>query len=345
MAEIARSVLKTPIVTTAKICLTSNFLNSPNLKAAQTFEVDAGTWNITSAEIYLSRLNNGGDDAGTITVRLREDSPTGTILGTQTKSRLDLSVFSSFDYETFTFSGFQLSSGNTYCITIECPAGHHNSGNDVDSIIWPQADSYANGVGYIYSDPAGWVIQSQDWTFRINGTSVGLPEKATTPAPGSGISTVKLSLTSTTWVDGGAGNPNAADTYNVYYGTASGSLSLVSSTQAPLSFTVTGITDGSPYSYLITRYWRIDSTNGVGTTTGDEWSFTTIRFKPPGPTYQSDSGFYYQLLVDEDDNWGTPPPIGIEDTDYVVVSYEPNFISTTRKLVVAVGHQIWYENI
>jgi hypothetical protein len=165
------------------------------------------------------------------------------------------------------------------------------------------------------------------------------PSKAITPGPANAATNVTLDQASITWVDGGG-----ADTFNVYYGDTSGSLSLVSSTQEGLLFTVTGITLGSPYSYLSTRYWRIDSTNDYGTTTGDEWSFTTIRLKPPGPTYQYDNT-YYQLLVDEDGNWGTPPPVGVEDTDYVVVTYLPNFIKTTRRLVGVANSKVWYEAI
>lgn len=165
------------------------------------------------------------------------------------------------------------------------------------------------------------------------------PAKAINPVPTDANISVTLDQASVAWEDGGG-----ADTYNVYYGDTSGNLSLVSSAQEGLFFTVTGITLGSPYGYLITRYWRIDSTNDSGTTEGDEWSFTTLRLRPPGPTYQY-GGFYFQLLVNGDGDWGIPPPVGVEDTDYVVVTYLPNFISTTRRLVGVADSKVWYEDI
>lgn len=345
MTVIASTTLVEPIITTAKICLDSNFLNSPNLKAAQTFQVSEGAWDITSVEVYLCVLKDDDVQAGTITVRLREDSPTGTILGTQTLDRTTLQVFSSWDYETFNFSGFTLSSGNIYCVTVECPVGHYNSGLDWDCILWPRASSYASGVGYAYSDPAGWVIQAYDWVIRVNGTEVELPEKATNPAPANTSTSVKLSLASTSWVDGGAGQANAADTYNVYYGDAPGSLSLVSSAQAGTSFAVAGITLGSPYGYLTSRYWRIDSTNSAGTTTGDAWGFRTIRFRPPFPPEWYPDGPWWWIPLPPYDDPPVGPPDGVEGDDYEIVTFGPNFIRTVRKLVVAVGHSIWVEDL
>ncbi len=179
-------------------------------------------------------------------------------------------------------------------------------------------------------------------TVSIRAT-VGLPSKATTPAPSNAATNVTLDQATVTWVDGGG-----ADTFDVYYGTESGSLTLVSSAQAGASFTVTGITDGSPYAYLSVRYWRIDSTNTAGTTTGDEWSFTTIRIDPPTKTYfYATTGQHYYLLVQSDGSYGDPPGVGVENTDYVFLAagYEFNAISTTRKLVSAANSKIWYEDI
>jgi hypothetical protein len=170
-----------------------------------------------------------------------------------------------------------------------------------------------------------------------------LPTKANTPAPGNAAANVTLDQATLGWVDGGG-----ADTFNVYYGTESGSLSLVSSAQVGASFTVTGITNGSPYAYLSTRYWRIDSTNDAGTTTGDEWSFTTIRFDAPGVTYfYPTTGQYYRLLIQSDGTYGDPPGVGVENTDYVFLAagYEANFIKTTRKLVSVANSKIWFEDV
>ncbi len=177
----------------------------------------------------------------------------------------------------------------------------------------------------------------------VTGDELSAPTKANTPSPTNANTSVTLDQAILTWVDGGG-----ADTFDVYYGTVSGSLTLVSSAQAGTSFTVTGITDGSPFAYLSTRYWRIDSTNDAGTTTGDEWSFITIRLDPPGKTYfYTTTGQYYYLLVQSDGSYGDPPGVGIENTDfvYLAVGYEANFMSTTRKLVSCANSKVWIEDI
>ncbi len=173
--------------------------------------------------------------------------------------------------------------------------------------------------------------------------SLAAPTKASTPAPTNANASVTLDQATLGWVDGGG-----ADTFNVYYGTDSGSLTLVSSAQAGMSFTVTGITDGAPYTYLSVRYWRIDSTNDTGTTTGDEWSFTTIRFTPIGVTYfYPTTGQYYRLLIQSDGTYGDVPGVGVENTDFVYLAagYEANFVATNRRLVSAANSKIWIEDI
>ncbi len=174
-------------------------------------------------------------------------------------------------------------------------------------------------------------------TVSIKATE-GAPTKATNPTPSNAATDVTLAQATIAWEDGGG-----ADTFDVYYGDTSGSLTLVSSAQAGTSLTITGIDDGSPFSHIVTRYWRIDSTNAAGTTTGDEWSFTTIRFAPPEPVYwYTTGGYFYQLLVDTNGDYGSPPPGGVENTDYAVVS-NPNPINTARRLVAAANNKFWYE--
>ena len=74
---------------------------------------------------------------------------------------------------------------------------------------------------------------------------------------------------------------------------------------------------------------------------------TETRLCPPGVTYWYDDGsFYYRLIVQSDGSYGSPPPDGIEDTDYEILDgYLPNFINTNRRLVAATRNSIYYENI
>ena len=170
--------------------------------------------------------------------------------------------------------------------------------------------------------PDEWGPTGLSYYLFKNYKEVAVPSKATNPAPTDTNTDVKLSLQTVTWEDGGG-----ADTYNVYYGTTSGALTLVSSAQTGTSFTVWGTTDGSPYDYLDMRYWRIDSTNDAGTTTGDEWVFTAMSITYPNPNPE-----------DPDPDNPYPP-------DH---TFDPNFIRTTQRLTCvgtdADGNgNFWYE--
>ena len=162
-----------------------------------------------------------------------------------------------------------------------------------------------------------------DWgSFTIGG----LPEKAVTPGPTNANSDVTLDQNDLTWIDGGFGAENEATHFSVYYGDTSGDLTLVSDGQtaggATNSFIIWELLYGSPFDYAVTRYWRVDSTNEWGTTTGDEWSFTTLTFAPPGPS---------------------PPDPDPDDPYPIDYEFDPNFIRTTQRLTLASGHQFWYE--
>ena len=227
--------------------------------------------------------------------------------------------------------------------------GAHTLGYACGQGIW-WAQSFTAGSSYTITS----VILK---LARVNGTTPGtvtvsikavsaVSSKATTPSPTNAATNVTLDQATITWVAG-----TGATSHNVYYGTESGNLTLVSEEQEDVSFTITGITNGSPFEYVITRYWRIDEINDAGTTTGDEWSFTTIRLDPPSETYWYDDGagtsFYYRLLIQYDESYGdSPADGGTENVDYeVLAGYLPNFINTNRRLVAATRNSIYYENI
>lgn len=70
-----------------------------------------------------------------------------------------------------------------------------------------------------------------------------------------------------------------AEIYDVYFGPTSEGVSLISFGQSELSLVV-------PYTleYDTEYSWRVDVYDGVDTTTGDVWTFTTISFGPPAPS-------------------------------------------------------------
>ena len=102
--------------------------------------------------------------------------------------------------------------------------------------------------------------------FRVDlgNTGGNLPGKATAPSPSDGATGVSTS-TNLSWSAG-----TNATSYDVYFGQDSTpDAGELQGNQAGTSF------DPGPLAAGATYYWRIDSVNASGTTTGDVWSFTT----------------------------------------------------------------------
>jgi len=140
------------------------------------------------------------------------------------------------------------------------------------------------------------------------------PDKATTPAPEDAHTDDKLSLAQLSWVDGGS-----ATSYDIYFGLP-GAATLRSSGQAGVTFDLSSIT---PFDYYEDYEWRIDSINEYGTTMGDTWTFTTLRFYPPLPTG----------VTLDDDGDPTGDPTG------------ENAMIQVKRLVVAANNKIWFESV
>jgi hypothetical protein len=93
----------------------------------------------------------------------------------------------------------------------------------------------------------------------LSGTNP--PEKATSPDPANNQANVATDKT-LSWSDGGN-----ADSFDVYFGTSSPGT--FQGNQAGTNF------DPGTLDPEQTYFWRIDSKNTNGTTTGDVWQFTT----------------------------------------------------------------------
>ena len=102
-----------------------------------------------------------------------------------------------------------------------------------------------------------------------------------------------------------------AETYNIYFGTESGNLTLIDTYVSDLSIVV----PVSPLAYNTVYYWRVDARNDEGTTTGDEWRFTTLVFDPPVFIASGSTGFGSD---------GGP---------------------TAKRLVACANNKVWYESI
>lgn len=155
-----------------------------------------------------------------------------------------------------------------------------------------------------------------DVTISIRMVEGQLPNKPINPTPTHEGSDVTLDQTAGTWEDGGG-----ATSYNVYYGTLSGFLTQLESGVTDLSYT---LRDTNWPLYGEAYYWRIDAVNDNGTTTGDEWYFTTLIFSPPTPTGVT---------------WSDPG----NATGYTGTPLGTNNMLTVRRLVGVADNCVWYE--
>jgi hypothetical protein len=210
-------------------------------------------------------MSLGAGSPGTVYVDIYavdgSDLPTGSSLGTATVAASSLNIWPSWSSAVFTFSPYvTLSSGTQYCFVVSTSSGSWSS--HYINIGTNGSDTYANGDMGKYNDVV-WATFSNTYPATIR--SPDAPSKATNPTPANSATGVSLTLSELSWT-GDAG----ADTHDVYFG-PTGSMVLVSEDQVAETWSVTGLplTQDQEYS------WRIDSTNDVGTTTGDVWTFTT----------------------------------------------------------------------
>ncbi|MDI6788126.1 MAG: Ig-like domain-containing protein [Planctomycetota bacterium] len=107
------------------------------------------------------------------------------------------------------------------------------------------------------------------WTFNTEGTPTTLPERVTSSTPSNGATNVSITQ-QLRW-----GGAVGATSYDVYFDVS----------PSPVYRTNTTSTSHNPgvFSYATTYYWRIDSNNSLGTTTGFDWTFTTqsVPVNPP----------------------------------------------------------------
>ena len=165
---------------------------------------------------------------------------------------------------------------------------------EYDTIYYWRVDS-KNEIGTITGDV---------WKFRTEAIPPPKPAKATTPRPApeaTGVSrTITLNWSST----------SGATSYQVYFGTAS------SPGSDELRGEQTGITfkPDTTLEYGTIYYWRIDSMNAGGTTTGDVWSFTTVVQQPPKATNPQPENGATNVDIRDDPEWTAAPGA----TSYIV---------------------------
>jgi hypothetical protein len=139
--------------------------------------------------------------------------------------------------------------------------------------------------GYLYVVSTSTLFE-QTTDFIPAGSA---PEKAINPTPADANSNTSRNTASLTWEDGGQ-----AESYDVYFGTESGNLTQV---EDGIADTSANISTYNPLGFSTIYYWRVDSINGYGTTTGDEWSFYVV-INPV--TYARYSYYDEDKIYDED---------------------------------------------
>ena len=89
--------------------------------------------------------------------------------------------------------------------------------------------------------------------------------------------------------------PSMARRYDVYFGSTAGTIALVSEDQTARAYVLTGLELDSTY------YFRIDSVNEFGTTTGDVCSFSTwaaadVLLDESGNPITDENGEYIETI-------------------------------------------------
>ena len=282
-----------------------------NIWCGQSFTTVA-SFSISSVKLFLNRTG----DPGTITVSIKATSgglPTDDDLcsGTISGSSITYNPVGAW-YEITFSSPYTLDAETKYAIIVRTSASFPNI------LYWHYdhtSPTYAGG-SYHFSANGGssWSANTgTDFMFETWGNPI-LPGKPTNPTPADEESGIALHSTTVTWESGGN-----TDSYNIYFGTLSGFLSLVAEGVTELEAT---LVTGNFTNYGFPQYWRVDAVNDAGITQGDEWYLTTILFDTIIPTGMS--------LVDGELT-GTP-------------TGENNMI-TVRRLVAAANSKIWYEDL
>jgi hypothetical protein len=158
------------------------------------------------------------------------------------------------------------------------------------------------------------------------------PAKVTTPSPTD--TATDQSIT----VDCSWAAASGATSYDVYFGTDS------TPDETEFIGNQPGLTyDPGTLGYAITYYWRIDSKNSYGTTTGDVWSFTTTAAPITIVSYTTGTNTYSsQISIDK--------PASVQNSDLLLafVSFDvsgtmtgPSGWTRNKYLNTTVGDDLW----
>jgi len=131
------------------------------------------------------------------------------------------------------------------------------------------------------------------WSFTTELTPSTLPDKVTGPSPQDGVSNVFANALLSWQAAAGA------ESYDVYLGSVLSDVQ--NATNGSPEFkgnqTELGYDPPGDLAHVAIYYWRIDSSNLIGTTLGDVWSFTTLPPPPEVNFYAAPTSGFVPLTV------------------------------------------------
>ncbi|MDI6788134.1 MAG: carboxypeptidase regulatory-like domain-containing protein, partial [Planctomycetota bacterium] len=248
---------------------------SPGLSGTRTYTYTDTTGTYT----YRALLTVVREDATTLVV---EDTAAvfvvipGTITGTVSAGGAPVSN-TLISYRTL-FSA----EGGEVRVSVQGITYTNNSGGYTLLLPAGSYDMLAIKQGYVTQTATAVPVTATETTTQ-NFVFPSPPALVTSPVPNNGATSVPITQT-LSWA-----SATGASSYDVYFGQT---LALVA------NITETSFSPGT-MGWGITSYWRIDSRNDAGATTGTLWSFTTIS-APPGDEWDATDG------VSTDGTWITP---------------------------------------
>ena len=179
---------------------------------------------------------------------------------------------------------------DVYFGTDSTPDSGEFQGNQATAIFDPGTmDNVTTYYWRIDSNNSAGMTTGSVWSFT---TIVAGPNQVSNPSPADGATDVSATA-DLSWSAG-----TGATNYNVYLGTDSTPDSgELKGNQTALSYDPGTLTNNTTY------YWRVDSNNIAGTTTGPVWSFTVITTAPAAASNPNPADAATAVAISADLSW------------------------------------------
>ncbi|MDH4239621.1 MAG: hypothetical protein OEW48_08670, partial [Phycisphaerae bacterium] len=204
-----------------------------------------------------------------------EDTQIEPTMGTAGTTRLDDSVTREYYTEGDYYADYghlylEILHDETVCFNGDADFNHDCINNFKDFVIlagqWLQVPGIPSAD--IAPPPNGnGIVDSNDLAVLTESWLTAPPSQATGPNPGDGAINVRTTA-DLSWTAG----PDVTS-YDVYFGTSNPGMFKCNQTATTF--------DPGTMAYSTKYYWRIDTVNSYGTTSGKVWSFSTVMSPPP----------------------------------------------------------------